>query len=987
MQDIATSDGFNSQNNSLTVFLGNGFTFNPPVSFDAGENLRGLSLADINFDGIQDIVGFSLTNLLLIGGSTKIERKTLTQSFTYDPTFSQLTTFTDEEGRTYTYTIDPANGNVLRVDGPLGYSMRYTYTPDGLLDTETDALDRVTDYDYDALGRLTQIIFAMCTVDQAIVQYTYDAAGNVASFTDENNNVTSFEYDDLNRLVLERDPLLDETTYSYDPNGNLLTVTDALNRITTFTYDSMDRLQTVADPIANTTTYSYDIAGNLIAVTDPLLHTTQHRYDAANRRIRTIDPAGGMTDFRYDRSNNLTAVLDQSRNITLFFYDERERLTREIDPLSKSSFYLYDGVNNLIRSRDRLNRQIDYQYDPLDRVVEENWLDPLNLNLVHSLTFSYDLMDNLLTAQDATSSLTYDYDHRNRVLSADNVGTPGIQQVKVEYQYDDVGNVTHVMDMIDGAFGGITGYDYDPLNRVSRIIQMSVGFNDKRADFEYNAIGQTESITRFSDLAGTQKVATTTYGFDTANRLSNITHKDATDAVFAFYDYGYDAASRITSINDVDGPTTYNYDSRNQLTGADRNAGDARGDEQYAFDATGNRTDSHLHGANYDTTKGNRLSSDGTFTYQYDAEGNLVTRTEVATGSVRRFQWDYRNRLVQMTDENSSGVALQIVTYVYDALDRRISKNVDATPNDTADGVVTQFIYDREDIILDIVDADGDGVGLPVVERRYLHGPGIDSVLSQDDGSQSEWLFVDHLGTIRDIRTDGGQLNHITFDSFGSILSQTNATLDSRYGFTGREFDAESGLQYFRARYLDTTNGRFVSEDPIGLNDGPNKSIYVSNSPLIANDPYGEAAAQIAAVVAIATILGAETIFFYDNAMNPPPLPLPPYIPPTPPTRCTASNPFGRLPGPVIRAPRPGELNYQPHEPMINPFTQMPGSTGEEGIKERIDLPRLKRQLEEQRRRERQQGSIQNLLDNYAKNNRRKQNQKLNRINMQRVRK
>ncbi len=59
------------------------------------------------------------------------------------------------------------------------------------------------------------------------------------------------------------------------------------------------------------------------------------------------------------------------------------------------------------------------------------------------------------------------------------------------------------------------------------------------------------------------------------------------------------------------------------------------------------------------------------------------------------------------------------------------------------------------------------------------------------------------------------------------------------YGFTGREYDAESGLYYYRARYYDPQVGRFISRDPIGVVGGWNRYGYGYNNPLHWRDPYG----------------------------------------------------------------------------------------------------------------------------------------------------
>ncbi|MDH4236669.1 MAG: RHS repeat-associated core domain-containing protein [Nitrospira sp.] len=62
-------------------------------------------------------------------------------------------------------------------------------------------------------------------------------------------------------------------------------------------------------------------------------------------------------------------------------------------------------------------------------------------------------------------------------------------------------------------------------------------------------------------------------------------------------------------------------------------------------------------------------------------------------------------------------------------------------------------------------------------------------------------------------------------------MDQTG-TVEQPYTYTGREFDAESGLYYYRARYYDPTMGRFLSEDPIASTGGLNLYAYVGNDPL-----------------------------------------------------------------------------------------------------------------------------------------------------------
>ena len=463
----------------------------------------------------------------------------------------------------------------------------------------------------------------------------------------------------------------------------------------------------------------------------------------------------------------------------------------------------------------------------------EKWVNTDN-SVANTIDYTYDKASNLLTVNDDFSSLTWTYDARDRVATESNVGTPGAPEVLLEYTYDAVGNVLSVTDTIDGTSGAVTTYLYDALNRMSRITQTASGglsVADKRIDIAYNEIGQFESITRYSDTAGTQLVVGTTYEYDSLNRLERIAHDNSTSTV-AFYDYVYDSDSRITRITDVDGETNYTYDDRDQLTGADHADG-SNPDESYEYDANGNRIDSHLHGGGYVTGPANRLMSDGTYDYEYDAEGNRVLQSEMATGDYRGFEYDHRNRLVAVVDYSSGGIVTQSVQFSYDALGRRISK--------TVDGALAYFVYDGIDVLLDFEDLDGIGGNSPVFSQRYLHGPTIDQVLVQEAGAgEVLWLLADHLGTTRHLVVAIGQVaNHLKYDSFGNVVEQSDDSKATRFQFTGREFESELDLYMYRSRFFDSSVGRFVSEDTLGFVDGPNLRTYVLNSPVGYSDPFG----------------------------------------------------------------------------------------------------------------------------------------------------
>jgi YD repeat-containing protein len=140
--------------------------------------------------------------------------------------------------------------------------------------------------------------------------------------------------------------------------------------------------------------------------------------------------------------------------------------------------------------------------------------------------------------------------------------------------------------------------------------------------------------------------------------------------------------------------------------------------------------------------------------------------------------------------------------------DRRLSKSVDATPTDGIDAFFTRYAYDREDVLFDFTDPDGAGPTPQTLARRYLHGPAIDQVLAQEDAAGNvAWLLPDHLGTTRDLVDEAGHvLNHVQYDSFGNVVSESDPANSTRYLFTGREFDPETGLYFYRRGI--TTQGR-----------------------------------------------------------------------------------------------------------------------------------------------------------------------------------
>jgi RHS repeat-associated protein len=161
------------------------------------------------------------------------------------------------------------------------------------------------------------------------------------------------------------------------------------------------------------------------------------------------------------------------------------------------------------------------------------------------------------------------------------------------------------------------------------------------------------------------------------------------------------------------------------------------------------------------------------------------------------------------------------VSFRYDALGRRIVKTIGAT--------VQGFTYDGEDILREVRSASSTWI--------YTHGPGIDEPLARiNEAGAWRYFHADGLGSIVAITNSGGVVTEtIDYDPFGQLLSGS----PPRHGFTGREWDGEIGMYYYRARYYDPKIGRFISEDPIGFEGGLNRYAYVDNNPVRYTDPAG----------------------------------------------------------------------------------------------------------------------------------------------------
>ena len=121
---------------------------------------------------------------------------------------------------------------------------------------------------------------------------------------------------------------------------------------------------------------------------------------------------------------------------------------------------------------------------------------------------------------------------------------------------------------------------------------------------------------------------------------------------------------------------------------------------------------------------------------------------------------------------------------------------------------------------------------------RYTQ-PGIDEPLAQLQSNATSFYVSDGLGSVTSISLASGTIaDTYNYDSFGTVISSTGAVTNS-FRYTARDFDQETGLNFYRARYYDSNTGRFLSEDPERFRISPNFYPYVGNRPTVHVDPTG----------------------------------------------------------------------------------------------------------------------------------------------------
>jgi RHS repeat-associated protein len=296
--------------------------------------------------------------------------------------------------------------------------------------------------------------------------------------------------------------------------------------------------------------------------------------------------------------------------------------------------------------------------------------------------------------------------------------------------------------------------------------------------------------------------------------------------VLASYVYSYDAAQQLlTERLNGSSVNTVGYDAADEVTSTTLGV-------TYTWDSAGNRTNAGFsQGAN----KGDQLATDGLWTYTYDAEGNLTGKSQKAGAPAWSFSYDNLDHLTQATYQPTGGTTSTTIVYKYDAEGRRVERDV------TIGGTTTTVRYSYDQSGNEWADLNGSNA----LTARHFFADGTDQVVAgvQYGGGLAtvSWDLTDRQGSVTGVMSNAGTLlGSRRYDAFGNVISQSGTTSFDRYGYTARESDEYTGLQYNGARWYDPVTMRWTTRDPIETASGQSNFYqYVGNDAANATDPSG----------------------------------------------------------------------------------------------------------------------------------------------------
>jgi RHS repeat-associated protein len=838
---------------------------------------------DYSYDANGQLTGISETDL----GTNETRGTQFTMAAAGRVTAINGPRAPDAQGRddVTSMTYD-AQGNRLTMTNALGHVTRYEgYDPNGRAARMIDPNGAITEFTYDALGRVKAIDAkhpADATKD-AITAMDYDVEGRVIAITRPDTARINFDYNLAGLMTAIRSDDGERIDYGYDPMGNRTSETVKRADGTQFssiarTFDEIGRMLTETFGPGRTHGYEYDKVGNAVRVYTARGAIYENSFDSLNRLVQTLTPDEALFTNYYDGStqpiggavvspgssaqNELGVFEDAHGTKTRFTRNAFGQVTQEVSPDRGTTLYEYDAAGDVKAMVDGRGQRVEYARDILGRVLTKT---PIGRPATEKVTYTYDTpavtgsfaIGRLSRIDDGTGATRVAYDHRGNMVTRFQklVGTP--DWVALRYGYD----LADRIETVTYPSGRQARYVRDAKGRVvgvrTRANSTALEWTTLASNISYEAFGPLRTISY-----GNGERMIVTRGDDgrlDGRRLyrlgdsSNISHLT----------YAYDADDNMTRITDrLDASKTlsFAYDPVGRMKRVTAASGDMQRTD-YVFDGNGNRFKTLTRPLPTDPPEAattetyqvpfrtNRLDAitgpNGTRSFSYDARGNLIAETRPG-GITVSAAYDGYGRLTNYTRTGEANLA-----HVYNGMDERVASS---SGTDTR-----RFLYAPDGRVLGEYGANAQDVKAEFIWLSPQVGDA--GQFGGDDGlggymplavaandnqgvSQLSWVHASHMGVpIRYSDASGNTLAAPTTYSVPGFPGQSRTLAD---------------LYYNKYRDYDTSTGRYIQADPIGLAGGPSPYSYAMNSPLRYSDPTGETPVHAAILIGMGLGAGSE---------------------------------------------------------------------------------------------------------------------------------
>ena len=634
---------------------------------------------------------------------------------------------------------------------------------------------------------------ATTTVDQT---YTEAADGSVESTTTTiavNGKTTSQTRNVKTGETTITSPQGRQSVADYDPQSLLLMSAQSGNRApVNYSYDDDGHL-TQVEQAGRTIDYAYNTRGNVESVTDARNETTRYEYDALDRPLKITYPDVSTTDFRYDESGRMTKLTTPKQADFDTDYTKRGQVKSESDPFARTTTYAYDLDGKLTSIERPSCKKITTEYT---RTRPTTITRPEK-----SVTISYDHASapSTITTSDGESvSFAYDGTPPTQITYAGALN----QSIAVGYNAD--------MQPASLTYAGATqNVSYDDDGLVTQAGSATIARDAMNGDPKmitdntyvlnrtFNSLGELDSETT---TLNSQNV----YGYEVTERYATgqiKTKAETTNGTTTIYGYAYDSTGRLTEVT-TNGVTT----------------------ESYTYDANGNRASATTQGETRPGTYtlDDQLEVYGDTTYRYDDDGYLIEKTTPEGQST--YVYGTLGELKSVTKPDGT-----VIEYRHNANNQRVAKKVNGT-------ITEKYLWGDLTTLLAVYDQDDNLI------TRFEYADGRMPHKIRQNG-QTYYLAYDQVGTPKAvIRNDGTIVKEVSYDTYGQVLSDSNASLIIPFGFAGGLYDPDTGLTRFGYRDYDAFTGKWTAKDPIGFAGGDSNLYgYVLNDPANLIDPTGKA--------------------------------------------------------------------------------------------------------------------------------------------------